>query len=309
MYRGIKGGLYVLLASGKKKYVKSVANPIAKLASPKKPKMPPPPPPPLPPKPKAGLPAVLNPVVNANPQKYPKRAVAIRRAQMWTGNAYKNVCAVLSGKREYAGSVRKAERIIKGLQAYMKHSAPRVPEIPRGFKVPEALYRGVGSGKVPAVGDTVPAGRKGCFASFTRDLNTAFFFADRANAGYVFRLQLDRIARGTPWIWYDDTDKAPVRNRMQPPSGFGDEFEVLMPPGNLKIVRKSKLRKMTILDVAFAPHADYLRRGALPKQQDKTLVFKTTGGNRLEITATNARTALLKRTFQRVARQGLPPKN
>lgn len=232
--------------------------------------------------------------------RYPKRNNAVKRVQLWTGQVHRDVCDIMGGRK-----MQNSKGIIQGLRAYMKHSSPRAPSVPRAFKVPDALYRGVSASSysVPSVGDTVPAGKKGCFASFTRDRKIAEYFANRpqnswdvsADSPIIFRLQLDRIARSTPWIWFDGKNSDPVRNRVKLPKGHGNEAEVLMPPGNLKILRKSKSGVFTIFDVAFAPHADYLRRGVLPKQQDNKLVFKTAGGNRLEIAAANAIAALQRR--------------
>lgn len=234
--------------------------------------------------------AVQPPVARAAPAepalKFPKRAAALRQTSEWTGGAFMDVCDALTGGRTQSA---RTQAIIKGMRAHMKHSALIVPTVPRAYasRPPRALYRGINNeiyNTPPAVGYTVPAGNKGCFASFTRDINVAREFAD--GGGWIFRLQLDRIARGTPWVWFEHRGGKYPRNRNTAPHRvtYTNEAEVLLPPGRLKVLRRSMSDDILIVDVAYAPYDEYLRRGAQPaRQTNGHLTYKTTGGHALRV--------------------------
>lgn len=219
--------------------------------------------------------------------RYPKRLKAVEGAKTWTGNAFKYVCSALDGTPGPGPTAA----TITSMQAYLKHSALIAPAVPRGLSsTPTVLYRGVRDSNRPPVGATISAGKPGCFAAFTYDREVAYKFS--GPRGMVFRLQMDRIARGTPWIWYGagKKNRAP-RRRNTVPSMYADEKEVLLPPGNLKILRYSKASVFPsghkgIVDVAYAPNPDYLRRSVRPMTNivgNGALVYKTTGGHRLEM--------------------------
>lgn len=207
--------------------------------------------------------------------RYPTRATAIRRASRWAGpDHFEEVCDALAGGRASPAS----KAVLVALKAYMKHGAPVVPAVPRALasRPPRVLYRGLHLESPPEVGDVMQAGRPDCFAAFTYDPEIARTFAED---GFVYRLQVDRIARGTPWAWFDTALSNSLRAEIQ-------ESEVLLPPGHLKVLRRSMdPGGLVVVDVAYAPHAEYLRRGVLPRpgQAPHEWVYKTAGGHRLAL--------------------------
>ena len=214
-------------------------------------------------------------------RRYPTRQKAAEWGAGWTGGGFKNVCAAMAGMP--ADSVR-AGRIIQGLKAYMKNSAPVAPNVPHSLasRAPTVFYRGISSAAIPATGDVVASGRRDCFTAVTYDQTVAKdIFAK--TSGFLFRLQIDRIARGTPWVWFHRGRNTRDRNTL-PTLSWGDESEVLLPPGAFKVLGRWMSGGMPIIDVAYAPSAEYLRRGVLPAVAgENTLRYKTTGGHRLDM--------------------------
>ena len=80
-------------------------------------------------------------------------------------------------------------------------------------------------------------------------------------------------------------------NRNTAPAVFSpaEESEVLLPPGTFKVLRRSAMmleegQRIMVVDVAYAPGAEYLRRGVLPAMVGpNTLRYKTTGGHQLDM--------------------------
>ena len=232
---------------------------------------------------------------------YPKRAEATKKAFEWSTRAYKDVCDAMRGVRP-GGT--KTKEIIRALKAYMKHSALVAPTMPKMMTVkrPVYLWRGVHDQVPPEVGSTVVS-NGGCFTAFSHDKLTAEHFALQTLGGIIFRLRVDRIARGTPWIWM----KAPGTpwtwtpgdafwgvNRNTVRSDV-EESEVLLPPGYHKVLSRSVDRgplglavPLTVIDVAFLPLPGYTRKGALPKSNgDGRVATKTVGGDRLVLAHSN----------------------
>ena len=106
--------------------------------------------------------------------------------------------------------------------------------------------------------------------------------------GFLLRLQINHIARGTPWIWMMERLKRAPLNKNTVISGF-DESEVLLPPGYFKVLFKHD----RVYDVAFVAQPGYVRRGSMPKFNTvgpyakrlagNTVVARTIGGHRLEV--------------------------
>ena len=217
---------------------------------------------------------------------FPKKPVATREATKWTRAGYKQVCDSMRG---VAPGDRGTQSIIRALKAYMKHAALIAPTMPKmmtsppGSKAPRptALWRGVHGQDPPAVGSTVVS-NGGCFTAFSHDKEVAQEFASRRFPSFLFRLQIDRIARGTPWIWmqadgFTGVNKNTVRSDIE-------EGEVLLPPGYFKVLST----KGAVVDVAFLPVPGYTRKGALPTPNgDGRVVTKTVKGDRLVLSHPN----------------------
>lgn len=230
-----------------------------------------------------------------------KKRTYMRTTHNWTSPTHKDVCFVMrqSGPNHLAPSNANAGRkTAVAIQAYMKHTAPVAPTVPmnarnaRGAnKSPLVLWRGASTNKVPVQGTTVSS-NGGCFTAFSLQKETAEGFAYNSNTGIpvVYRLRVDRIARGTPWVWFTDElmEYEPPRNgRLRQRNSMWTQIyegEVLLPPGHYKVLSVSKRSAGVVADVAFSPLPQYVRRGILPKvERADTVVAKTIGGHRLEL--------------------------
>lgn len=212
----------------------------------------------------------------------PRKRESMARAREWTGDAYKGACRYMRG-----GVSSNTAAVIPALTAYMKHSAPVAPVAPRGMPQPQVLWRGV-LGTPPRPGTTVSS-NGGCFTSFSRLRHVAVGYGGAGvDEGYVLRLQVDRIARGTPWAWF--VDVLDDRDRQPPPrwkdtlgTYFENDGEVLLPPGYFKVLGVHAPRDATIVvDVAYVPRPEYVRRGAVPRFDSQgRVVARTIGGHQV----------------------------
>lgn len=215
------------------------------------------------------------------PVPYPKKRDSMRDASTWTSDkGYSDTCDYMRGKTLQKPAVK---RITSALGAYMKHSALVVPSVPRDVRTPTplVLWRGVRQTfDTHAVGSTVSS-NGGCFTAFSYDPKVASRFATKTGA--VYRLQVDRIARGTPWIWFSQRVGLPTRWQTVIATKVQEENEVLLPPGYFKILRLSKLPSgVPLVDIAFVPRPQYVRSGAVPRLNDQgRVVVKTVGGHLL----------------------------
>lgn len=190
-----------------------------------------------------------------------------------------------------AGAQPEARRTVEAIKRYMKHTAPVAPSVPHGLDhlpAPLVLWRGV-QGQID--GDVIKSAND-CFTAFSLQGYVAAMFA---RSGTLFRLQVDRVARGTPWVWFtdkggDDRFWLPKAKRRQPGrtnmlgSLHANEEEVLLPPGFFKVLSRRKLPGITVLDVAYVPDPQYVRRGALPTVTPTgTAVTRTVAGHRLVV--------------------------
>lgn len=231
-------------------------------------------------------------------------------AYRWTGSEHEDVCDFMRG----LSNSLNGRRIAESLVAYMKHSAPVAPTIPLDARVmikyrlgglpePLVLWRGTSMSKPPVPGSTIYSSG-GCFSSFTLVRQTAKIFADDAAYGrgsqkhsvpVLLRLRSDHIARGTPWAWFaheigNDASGQPMEvprsGRLRQRNALwtkSQEYEVLLPPGYLKILSVSQ-RYPYVADVAFVPLPDHVRRGALMQVTEGGVVTtKTTAGHHLEV--------------------------
>lgn len=249
------------------------------------------------------------------PRGYPGKKRAATISSQWAGGTYVDVCAKMRGTP--AQNLRVTDNVIRALDAYMKHSAPVAPLVPRAATAssspppdPLVLWRGVRAPRVPAVGSTVRS-NGGCFTAFSYSRDTATDFAGGDGGGVLYRLQADRIARGTPWAWFiDRITGLPVARRSDTNSlrtYAVNEREVLLPPGYFKVLRRSTTpRGLPVLDIAYVPDPRYVRAGAVPRlvRPGGAAVTKTTGGDRLEVEHDN----LARRVAMRAARGMAPPR-
>lgn len=230
--------------------------------------------------------------------KFPGKRQSAATAAEWTSGMYTEMCRYMRGNVTAAAA--HTLNVIKALTAYMKHSALVAPATPASLPRPAQLWRGVRGGTIPNVGDTVEASG-GCFVSFSVDRRAAEVFA----CGMMYRLRVDRIARGTPWVWFFDRnsyrDGLPPRWKQVVQTAVPGEQEVLLPPGYLKVLRISTEQckwghPLKIIDVAFIPHPEYVRRGAVPRLNDQgRAVTRSVGGNRLVTNAPSVARAVKAR--------------
>lgn len=216
----------------------------------------------------------------------PKRRASMLHAANWTTKTYKETCDYMRGLT--SEQTPRVKRTLTALQTYMKHTALVAPAAPRGSPSVSTLWRGVQlspiATAVPRPGDTV-ASNGGCFTAFSYDFSTAGYFASKGDqGGFVYRLQTENIARGTPWIWFTEphTHKLPPRWQDAVGTKALDEKEVLLPPGYFKVLRTTTAGEFPIVDVAFFPRPQYVRRGAVPRIDNQgRATVKTVGGHHL----------------------------
>lgn len=162
----------------------------------------------------------------------------------WTGMMYKNIQNA-HRKGAVPPTPRQPERAIEvkttnlALATYMRDHTYRAPSILPGIERPTYLYRGMWppmSG--PTILDKGLPNWKG-YIAFSREKDWGLHFSQ----GHVmFRLRLDDVPRGTPWVWFLPGDNGLISH---PNSEFGRERnmviahkpnlgEVLFPPGRLE---------------------------------------------------------------------------
>jgi len=225
------------------------------------------------------------------PAGYPNKRTAMALTPNWTTKSYREVCDHLRGVGSASMRIRK---LVAAMDAHLKHAALIAPTIPRGLSLPSPvpLWRGVQLSPimpaVPRVGETLES-NGGCYTAFSFDRSVAERFAKPRGTdkpGFMFRLQSDRIARGTPWMWLLDAKRPglPPRWKNVLGSTLKGEKEVLMPPGFLKVLSVSNTAGTPIVDVAYMPKPSYLRKGVRPEpNRQGRVVTKTVGGDRLEM--------------------------
>lgn len=216
------------------------------------------------------------------PMWIPKKRESMYRAVGWTSNNHVYTCKYMRGHTE--ATPTSVKRLIAAIDTYMKHSALVAPESPRNVtNVPNplVLWRGVTTNKIARVGTVIPS-NGGCYTAFSYDREVAEKFSLGVT---LYRLQVDRIARGTPWIWFSGKRGArlPPRWKTFLNTSSPGESEVLLPPGYLKVLRVSNRagNEIVVVDVAFFPRPQYVRRGALPRVDRGHLVMRTIGGHPL----------------------------
>lgn len=189
----------------------------------------------------------------------------------------------------------KTKRDDRWLALYMKLHALRAPHTP--LRAPRgALFRGVML--TNAQHAQLLSGKawtdKG-YMSFTRDADYAMSFGSRQTRWkgknfVLFKLPLDRVARGTPWIWFvgEKERKMWIMADDEDAMAFGgwnvqgepEESEVTLPPGTMRVLSTQHIPNRafykfetvvmpdtaTLVDVDFVPDKEFAfkprRKGA-----------------------------------------------
>lgn len=222
---------------------------------------------------------------NAKPTGQMRARMAHHLAYGWSSSTYTKVCeAMRSDGTTDPGS--RERKVADALEAYMRHTAPRAPTIPRGHGHLDprdlVLWRGVrGLLYVPPVGGTLLS-NGGCYASFSQHRRVAEMFADvgdtDGSASTLFRLDVRNVARSTPWAWFGPTARG-ERNVVGTPYNEG---EVLLPPGYFKVlgVTPGVGGEPRVVDVAFSPEPRYLLRAQIPPLNSTGMPLVTTIGGK-----------------------------
>lgn len=201
------------------------------------------------------------------------RALRARSARAlstgWTSMYFQDICEAMRSDRPPApGS--KVGKIVAGLEAYLRHSAPRAPAIPRGVGNLDSrtlvLWRGVEmlpdiSLRIPEVGGVMSA-NGGCYVAFSHDVTVASMFAGwKPETAVLFRLHVSDVARSTPWAWFDYR----ARERNVVGSTMEDEAEVVLPPGYFVVLHDSGVSKTKkrVVEVAYTPEPRYLLKAQI----------------------------------------------
>lgn len=205
--------------------------------------------------------------------RYPRRLNARKAAMNWTTTSYVDACnAMRSGTINTTG-------IVRALEAYFKHAAPRAPAVPRAATGITRLYRGVADaasvyGAIKPGSTLVSNG--GCYTAFSADESVARRFALKGDEPYVvFVLDVAHVARGTPWAWFlaEETALAARRGnarRNLAVSTFVEEREILLPPGSMYVHEINKTGGVTYAHIYYYPDQQYLRRALLQSRAPVT---------------------------------------
>ena len=186
--------------------------------------------------------------------RVPKKRNLVRRTgpvPQWSTEVYRNIQQVRRTPNRIPATTNytKARRNSAWLERYMTRHALRAPALPlRAPRTP--LFRGamLTPAQLARLTSTGEWSDKG-FMAFSRDQGHACFFGSRpgrASHFVLFRLRLEDVARGTPWIWYtaEDDNRNNNDDRLpdKPVDGWDlhlnpTEQEVLLPPGTLRVKR------------------------------------------------------------------------
>lgn len=224
--------------------------------------------------------------------------------------------------------VFEAKRLQEVLQTYLKHFALRAPQVPPGMHVrPTYLYRGIqlwNDAKTFEMLTKKVYEEKG-FAAMSLDKSVSAEFAN--GGGIVFRIRLDQISPGTPWIWLkaprvykngSRTRIAQQHRNWDTSDQFKDESEVVLPPGKFYFSYKGRLRggSYTLIDAIYRPAAEYAlkkprRRPNFNKNWNSHSNEEIVNSGNSNYWSSNANSNLNSNTVQRRARvkkERPPPK-
>ncbi len=180
-------------------------------------------------------------------RRAPKKRDLVRRGgalSSWVSYMFTHIQNVRRGtppkKNAPPRVVSKASRNSAWLQTYMTRHALRAPARPQRAS-PNPLHRIVflTPSQYKKLLDRGGWSDKG-FQAFTRKVPTGSNSNDEL--AVVFRLMLDDVARGTPWVWFvgkNERDRHPAVKRWADLGwsdvGMPGEHEVLLPPGTLQV--------------------------------------------------------------------------
>ena len=174
---------------------------------------------------------------------FSKRAIA-QGLSNWTSMQYREI---QNAHRGVAGAALSGEASLTNasLARHMRNYGPRAPDIIPGIHRPTHLFRGMHGPIAAAVALDGGLRKWTGYLAFSRDYNISKKFGKKSpdNAvtnvdrmGHVlFRLKLDDVPRGTPWVWYltGGTNEAEMRRKRDTAKAGLPEHEVLFPPGRL----------------------------------------------------------------------------
>lgn len=169
-----------------------------------------------------------------------------------------------------------ARRVADGLDMYFKKHALRSPQMPPGSEFTNGrsryLYRGIRDRPAGLVSDALKTGvyRESGYVATSRSRDVGKKFSQGPgpqDEGLVFRIDVFRgIPRGTPWAWYSGAGTAVAQHRNFQ-RGVAGEKEVLLPPGELRVVgRPFDDNGALTVDAVYVPDPKYAfkprRRGS-----------------------------------------------
>ena len=194
--------------------------------------------------------------------RQPKKRNLREPIRQWSTESYKNVQKMKRyGKTPTESTGRfEAHRVVDGLNAYFKKHALRSPQMPPGeFTDGKSryLYRGISGWSKQSIDGVLSQGKyadKGYIAT-SRSQKIGMGFS---KGGLVFRINVfTGIPRGTPWTWFSGMGTK-VRQHRNFQQGLAAEKEVLLPPGELRIVGKPFEEDETkIVDAVYVPDKGY----------------------------------------------------
>lgn len=248
-----------------------------------------------------GTSSTKRPLRVRNPLRPPRKKNLIDGLEKWTNaNVYQNVQNRLHASSQATGD--NVNTTMRNLALYMEKYALRAPQRPHGWDYHpqhtlenwhiswvgsrKYLYRGVHgvqANTVRTYGSVLSKGyiatsryldiSKG-FAKFnqptvsTRNTNA---YVDHGGDGVLFRLSMDDIPRGTPWIWFNvknDQSLFPWRLKRKPLSQL-DEGEVLLPPGSIFVFPSMWTEETIQTTIDAAKTIERVERPVAPETVDK----------------------------------------
>lgn len=185
----------------------------------------------------------------------------------WTSSRYRTI---QDARRKGMNSSKKDKNVNRYIFQEFRNSGTRSPVIPREFTIqydknkvqrnarPTYLYRGIHGELAKLLLEKKKMQDKG-FIAFSRHKEIAEIFAIKDRPGFVMRLKLDSIKKGTPWIWFRPKRLRQKKQKIERNIHISniDEAEVLLPPGTL--VLNSPLQNVNwniqtpTIDVTYIP--------------------------------------------------------
>lgn len=207
--------------------------------------------------------------------RFPKKRNLVNRsgplAEWVTGSWMQTQNARRSG----TSPIPTVARIDQGLQTFMRRHALRAPDTPVGAsRMP--LHRIISLTR--AQYDSMFSSRElrdNGYQAFSRNLQwlqdewgpglVKQFSGERGRQIVLLRLRLTDVQEGTPWVWYPGLGEPGERRnwlaRGWAPLQIPRQDETLLPPGTLRVLGVEREGKMAVVDVAFSPAPDFIRRG------------------------------------------------